>query len=66
MDDNCKLFILCNYNLLITDITIRFNQSLYSVDEDSGVVQPVLVLNRRSSTNITVYVRDSIYNATGE
>ena len=61
-----KLFILCNYNLLITDITTRFNQSSYSVDEDSGVVQPVLVLNRQSSTNITVYVRDSIYNATGE
>ena len=66
MDDNCKLFILCIYDLLITDITIKFNQSSYSVDEDSGVVQPVLVLNRQSSTNITVHVRDSIYNATGE
>ena len=66
MDHNCKLIVLYNCDLLITDITIRFNQSLYSVDEDSGVVQPVLVLNRLSSTNITVYIRDSSNNATSE
>ena len=60
------LFILCTCDLLITDITIKFNQSSYNVDEDGGVVQPVLVLNRQSSTNITVYIRDNSNNATGE
>ena len=51
---------------IITAITIRFNQSSYSVNEDSGVIQPVLVFNRQSSTNITVYVRDSSNTAIGE
>ena len=52
--------------IIITDIIIRFDKLSYSVDEDSGVVQPVLVFNRQSSTNITVYVRDNSNNATGE
>ena len=45
---------------------ISFNQSTYSANEDSGVVQPVLVLSNPSSTNITVQVRDNSNNATGE
>ena len=35
-----------------------FNQSMYSVDEGAGVVQPVLVLSRVSSDNITVVVNN--------
>jgi len=39
-------------------ITISFNQSTYSVNEDDGPAQPVLVLSNPSSTNITVQVSD--------
>ena len=48
-----------------TAITIRFTQSTYSVDEESGVMEPTMVLSNPSSTNITVYVRDNSNTATG-
>ena len=47
-------------------ITVSFSQSTYSVNEDDGLVQPVLVLSNPSSTNITVQVRDTSNTATGE
>ena len=37
-----------------------FSQSMYSVNEGARVVQPVLVLNRMSSDNITVVVNDGM------
>ena len=37
-------------------ITVRFSQSSYSVDEDVGIVQPVLVLSNPSSFIETVQV----------
>ena len=43
-----------------------FNQSTYSVDEDDGPAQPVLVLSDPSSTNITVQVRDNAVTATSK
>ena len=46
-------------------IVITFNQSTYSVDEDDGPVQPVLVLSNPSSTNITVKVLSTDGSATG-
>ena len=52
--------------IIITAITIRFTQSSYNVDEHVGVIQPVLIFRRRSSTNITVQVRDNSNTATGE
>ena len=39
--------------------TINFNQSTYSVDEDDGPAQPVLVLSNPISLDIIVQVRDS-------
>ena len=47
-------------------ITISFNQSTYSVDEDDGPAQPVLVLSNPSSTDITVQVGSNDITATGE
>ena len=47
-------------------VTVCFNQSTYSVDEDDGPAQPVLVLSNPSSTNITVQVRSNDITATGE
>ena len=48
------------------DVTVRFNQSTYSVSEDAGAVQPVLVLSNPSSTNITVVVYTTNGTAFGE
>ncbi|XP_065912235.1 neural cell adhesion molecule 1-like [Dysidea avara] len=46
-------------------IIVSFNQSTYSVDEDDGPAQPVLVLSNPSSTDITVQVRSNDITATG-
>ena len=35
---------------------MRFNQSTYSVDENGGLIQPVLVLSNRSSTDIKLRI----------
>ena len=43
-----------------------FNQSMYSVNEDAGSVQPVLVISNPSSTDITVQVTVTDGSATGE
>ena len=42
--------------IVIVVATVTFNQSVYYIDEDIGVVQPVLILSKPSSTNITVQV----------
>ena len=49
-----------------TAIAISFSQSTYSVDEDDGPAQPVLVLSNPSSTDITVQVRSNNITATGK
>ena len=43
-----------------------FDQTMYSVDEDSGPAQPVLVLSGTSSMDIMVTVTDTEGSATGE
>ena len=43
-----------------------FNQSMYSVNEDAGQVQPVLVISNPLSTDITVQVTNTYGSATGE
>ena len=51
----------CFIVIVVTTITtIFFNQSTYSIDEDSGVVQLVLVLSNPLSTNVTVQVTDYV------
>ena len=52
--------------ICLIDVSISFNQSIYSVDEDDGPAQPVLVLSNPSSTDITVQVRNNDITATGE
>ena len=46
--------------------TVNFSHSAYSVNEDSGSVQPVLVLSNPSSTDITVEVFDTNITALGK
>ena len=43
-----------------------FSQSIYSVNENAGIVKPVLVLSNSSSTDITVQVNDTENRATSE
>ena len=51
---------------LFLAITVMFEQSTYSVDEDSGPAQPVLVLSNPSSMEFTVQVTNTDGSATGE
>ena len=54
------LCLMCCKLIFYVAITISFNQSTYSVNEDDRLVQPVLVLSNPSSTDITVLVKDRI------
>ena len=40
-------------------VGVSFNQSTYTVNENSRLVQPVLVLSKASSVNITIQVTDT-------
>ena len=44
-------------------VGVSFNQSTYTVNESSQQVQPVLVLSKPSSVNITVQVTDTASTA---
>ena len=48
------------------DITVSFNQSTYSVNEDAGTAQLLLMLSNPSSTDITVVVYNTNGTAFGE
>ena len=47
-------------------ITVMFSQSVYSVEEDTGVTEAVLVLSNISSTNISVEVFSTDESSAGE
>ena len=49
----------------LTVATVSFNESAYSVNENEGPVQLVLVLSNPSSTDVTVEVTDRGGTATG-
>ena len=46
-------------------VTIFFDQSVYTIDEAVGPLQPVLVLSNPSSFNIAIQVVDTSTTATG-
>ena len=46
-------------------LNVRFEQSTYSVDEDDGPAQPVLVLSDPSSMTFNVEVFNTDETATG-
>ena len=54
----CVLFFLA--------ITVMFSETTYSVNENAGPAQPVLVLSNPSSTQFTVEVINTDITATGE
>ena len=60
---------LISHNILSiyrTATNISFSQSMYSVNENEGPVEPVLVLSNPSSSDITVRVTDRGGTATGK
>ena len=64
------MFLIFNVNcvfhlIYFVAITISFNQSAYSIAEDGGLVQPVLVLSNPPSVDITIRVVDTGTTATG-
>ena len=52
--------------MVVLGITVMFEQSTYSVDENDGPAQPVLVLSGQSSMTFTVQVTNTDGSATGE
>ena len=60
----CSCLSLALFILLVA--TISFNQSMYSVGENEGSVQVVLIFNSASSIDITVEVADENDSAIGK
>ena len=60
------------YNYLLTFIifllviSVSFNELMYSVNENSGTLQPMLILSQPSSTDITIQVITNEGTATSE
>ena len=48
-----------------TAATVSFSQSVYTINENEGPVEPVIVLSNPSSTDVTVQVTDGGGTATG-
>ena len=59
-------YVLVNFCSTYVAITMEFNQSVYSVDEDGGSLQLMLVLSNPSSFIITANVISTSESATGE
>ena len=55
--------VFCIY--VAAAFTVNFSQATYSVDEDSGLVQPELVLSDPLVTSTTVHVFTTDGSATG-
>ena len=53
-------------NVYLIDVTVSFEQPTYTVNEDDGRVEPVLVLSNPSSSVITVQVFSTNGSATGK
>ena len=49
-----------------TTVLVTFSQSTYTVNENDGPAQPVLVLSSSLSTNITIEVSTIDVTANGE
>ena len=54
------------YLSLATSINVMFSQSRYSIDEDKGSLQIVLMLNTSLTTNVTIQVISNDDTATSE
>ena len=65
----CCIVLLALFTISIdlsTSLKVSFHQSSYSVNEGDQLLQPQLILNELSSTNITVLIRSIDITATCE
>ena len=60
------IILLLWYMFVFCLVGVSFNQSTYTVNESSQQVQPVLVLSKPSSVNITIQVTDTASTATSK
>ena len=60
------VYYITNVVVQYVGASVRFNQSTYSVNEDAGPAQPLLVLSNVASFNVTVQVVSTDRTATGE
>ena len=51
------IYITVYCDIIFTAITVSFNQSIYSVTEHNGSVQPMLILSKPSPCPINVHVK---------
>ena len=47
-------------------IDVTFEQSLFNVNENAGLVQPVLILSNPSSTSVVIEISNTDGSALGE
>ena len=57
---------VCMKDIYVYVVGVRFNQSSYTVNENSLEVQPVVVLSRPLSVSITIQVNDVASAATSK
>ena len=53
-------------NNLLLGITVRFDKAMYTVDEDNGLIQPLLIFSNPSSFIEIVQVNNIDITATGK
>lgn len=58
-------FVKLHTSLVLVAITVRFDSTSYIVDEDTGTVQPLLVLSNPSSRTETVQLINIDITANG-
>ena len=70
IDDTGKLKLLNNYskNLFVCTVVIavQFDQAMYTVDENNGIVQVTLILSNPSASVISIEVLSTDETANGE
>ena len=62
----CVLYVLFLHVKFYVEISVGFDSSTYTVEEDVGTFSPVLTLNRPSPCCITVFTELVDDTATGE
>ena len=58
--------VYINVFVLSTAASIKFNQSIYSVNEDNGLLQPVLTLSDPLPINVNIQVLSIENSATSK
>ena len=58
--------VYLNAFVLSTATSIKFNQSIYSINEDNGLLQPVVILSNPFPINVNIQVLSIENSATSK